>query len=600
MYKSRTIFLAQALVVFLFMVFLSGAQGAERETQTLKMNNGLEVLLTHDAEVHRSAAALSVGVGYYYDPEEKSGLAHYLEHMLFLGTKKFPEVGSYKKYLTENSGGANAYTSGNLTNYFFEVSHEGFDGALDRFSDFFKAPLFDKKYAEREVNAVNSEHDKNRLSDGWRGQYVKNLMSEKGHPLRKFGTGNKETLAGDNTSVLLEFYKKFYAASNMKLAILSNRPLKEQAALVEKYFNDIPNHKVVLPVIDSNFRKKLDGKYRLLKIKTIKDVRSLTIYFPTIRLHDHLESKPATIIGSLIGHEGKGSLLSLLKEEGLVLGLSAGGGQSHHDLSSFGINLSLTKKGVANYERVLELVFAYIKMLRQHGTEEYTYLENQVMAETDYKWKDPDEGMGFVAGRAGLMHDYPLEEVETLPYLFTKYDPQVYLKLLETLTPENSLVVLQTNSVEVNQSEPIYEAEYSLTEVDGAKFDKLSSSPVVEGLLYPAKNDFIPYNLELVKDVPHLVWDDDLAKVWFQFDNRFKQPRMFMQLRIETPLVYDSVKHSQVASLYNRMVQEGLNEIVYPIQLAGLSYSLGTEKKGMVLSIGGYSERVGDLLRLVT
>ena len=52
-----------------------------------------------DPDVHRSAAALSVGVGHLSDPIEKQGLAHYLEHMLFLGTKKYPEVGLFKKYL---------------------------------------------------------------------------------------------------------------------------------------------------------------------------------------------------------------------------------------------------------------------------------------------------------------------------------------------------------------------------------------------------------------------------------------------------------------------------------------------------------------------
>ena len=141
--------------------------------------------------MHRSAAALAVGVGHLYDPKEKQGLAHYLEHMLFLGTQKYPEVGSYKKYLDEHSGASNAYTSGNITNYFFQVSHDGFDEALDRFSDFFKAHLFDKQYAAREVKAVNNEHEKNKLNDGWRGNFVANLMSEPGHPLKQFGTGQK-------------------------------------------------------------------------------------------------------------------------------------------------------------------------------------------------------------------------------------------------------------------------------------------------------------------------------------------------------------------------------------------------------------------------
>ena len=136
----------KAILVFiisliLFISIAEAVKGDKRIIKTFTLENGLDVFLVSDPDVHRSAAALAVGVGHLYDPKEKQGLAHYLEHMLFLGTQKYPEVGSYKKYLDEHSGASNAYTSGNITNYFFQVSHDGFDEALDRFSDFFKAPL---------------------------------------------------------------------------------------------------------------------------------------------------------------------------------------------------------------------------------------------------------------------------------------------------------------------------------------------------------------------------------------------------------------------------------------------------------------------------
>ncbi|MCH8158027.1 MAG: insulinase family protein, partial [Nitrospinae bacterium] len=586
------------LVLFLFS-FLSSAEAAERENKTLVLDNGLAAWLIYDPDVHRSAASLSVGTGQLYDPQEKMGLAHYLEHMLFLGTKKYPDVEDFKKFLNENSGGSNAYTAKALTNYFFEVSHGAFDGALDRFSQFFKAPLFDKKYAAREVNAVSSEHDKNMRSDGWRGSYVHDLTAEEGHPVRNFGTGNKDTLSGDNRAVLLDFYKKYYAAPNMKLVILSNRPLSEQVALARKYFGGIPSRSVTLPTIDPDFRKPLRDHYRLLKIKTIKDVRSLGVSFPTIMLKNHLESKPAALIGSVIGHEGKGSLLSKLKEEGLALGLSAGGGYSHPNINEFSVSVSLTQKGLKEYERILELIFAYIRMLKDEGSQRYTYDEEATMAEIDFKWKDPDEGAGFVSSRSALMHDYKLEDVETLPFLFKKYEPEAHRAILDTLTPENALVTLKNNSVATDRTEKFYGTEYSLTQVGGASFERLKNPPEVTGMFYPARNDFIPYGLTLVEEEPHLVWDDPMGKVWFQFDNRFKQPKAFLQLRIETPRVYDTVEHTMLAQLYDAALSEGLNELVYPIRLAGLSYSLGVQKKGIVFSIGGYSERIADLLPLV-
>ncbi|MBN4078309.1 insulinase family protein, partial [Nitrospina gracilis] len=86
----------------------------------------------------------------------------------------------------------------------------------------------------------------------------------------------------------------------------------------------------------------------------------------------------------------------------------------------------------------------------------------------------------------------------------------------------------------------------------------------------------------------------------FKYDQRFKQPKVYLTYQIETPHTYRSPKNLELAKLYEAAVREGLNELVYPIQMAGLSYSLSTGKKGVVLTIGGYSERIADLLKLVT
>ncbi len=588
-----------AILACMLLVVSPADAKRDRKTKTLILENGLAVYLMSDKDVTRSAAALSVGVGHIYDPMEKQGLAHYLEHMLFLGTEKYPDVEDYKKYLNANSGASNAYTSDDITNYFFQVSHGAFEGALDRFSQFFQAPLFNPKYAEREVHAVNSEFDKNRLQDGWRANHLAHQVTEPGHPMRKFGIGNKDTLAGDNRPALLDFYKKYYSAAIMKLAVLSNLSLAEQENLVRKSFSKIPNRPVKLPEIDPVFRKPLKDKYRLLKIKTIKDTRSLSLEFPTIRLFDLKESRPGNIVGSVIGHEGKGSLLSKLKEEGLALGLSAGGGYSHPNINTFDINISLTQKGEKEYERVLELVFSYLKMLRESKFQHYTFVQNQKMMEINHKWRELQEGMGYVAGQASLMQRYKLEDIETLPYLLMKEDQKNYMAILDTLRPENMLVALSTQHVETNKKEHFFGTEYSLEQVGGEKFSKLKNPGQVEGMHYPLENKFIPNDLILHNENPHLIRNDDIAQVYYQFDNRFEKPKVYLKFLIETPHVYDNPGNLARSKLYEAAIMEGLNEITYPISQAGLSYALSLEKKGVVLVVGGYSERVQDLLKLV-
>mmetsp|Transcript_19875 Transcript_19875/g.14317 ORF Transcript_19875/g.14317 Transcript_19875/m.14317 type:complete len:94 (-) Transcript_19875:2508-2789(-) len=88
--------------------------------------------------------------------------------MLFMGTEKYPEENDYSTYIKNNGGYDNAWTSLTDTNYHFECSNEGFEGALDRFAQFFIAPLLGDSSAEREMNAVDSEFNMSLQSDAWR------------------------------------------------------------------------------------------------------------------------------------------------------------------------------------------------------------------------------------------------------------------------------------------------------------------------------------------------------------------------------------------------------------------------------------------------
>jgi secreted Zn-dependent insulinase-like peptidase len=66
------------------------------------------------------------------DPFELPGLAHFCEHMLFLGTEKYPEESGFDKHVREHAGMANAYTDKDITNYYFDVAPDCFDSTLDR------------------------------------------------------------------------------------------------------------------------------------------------------------------------------------------------------------------------------------------------------------------------------------------------------------------------------------------------------------------------------------------------------------------------------------------------------------------------------------
>ncbi|KAH9857197.1 insulin-degrading enzyme [Lenzites betulinus] len=167
----------------------------DREYRVIRLDNGLQATLVHDAKADKAAASLDVAVGHLYDPDDMPGLAHFCEHLLFMGTEQYPKENEYSEYLAKNNGSSNAYTGTSNTNYYFNVSTAALPGALSRFAGFFHSPLFAPSCTVRELNAVDSEHKKNHQGDMWRIFQVNKHLSKEGHPWRKFGSGNKESLS---------------------------------------------------------------------------------------------------------------------------------------------------------------------------------------------------------------------------------------------------------------------------------------------------------------------------------------------------------------------------------------------------------------------
>ena len=138
----------------------------------IELDNGLKAILVSDETMKNSVVSVSVKVGSFSDPFETPGLAHFLEHMLFLGSKKYPAPDEYMSYLAKNGGFANAFVVSEATTYFFSIPSLSLSGALDRFSRFFIDPLFNENFVQRELNAVNAEYSIQLNNDFLKGYYV--------------------------------------------------------------------------------------------------------------------------------------------------------------------------------------------------------------------------------------------------------------------------------------------------------------------------------------------------------------------------------------------------------------------------------------------
>jgi insulysin len=315
------------------------------------------VVLIHDPLTDKASAAVDVNVGSFSDTDGMPGLAHAVEHLLFMGTEKYPVENAYDKFITACGGITNAFTTSTSTLYYFELSYPSstlsesknatpdnstvdwsaskekddspLQGALDRFGQFFIAPRFSEDSVDRELKAVDSEYKKNLQSDLWRLNQLDKALANPKHAYRRFSSGNWETLH-DNPLAhgvqirdeFMKFYHTNYSANLMKLVILGRESLDTLEKWTKDVFATVPNK--------SLGRKRWDmpiySENELLTVtfaKTVLELRSLEIQFAYRDEQVFYESKPSTYLSHLIGHGGPGSIQAYIRAKGWANSLSA-------------------------------------------------------------------------------------------------------------------------------------------------------------------------------------------------------------------------------------------------------------------------------------
>ncbi len=574
------------------------AAGDLSAVRHLVLANGIKVLLWSDPKLNVSSVALAVAAGSLADPPQRQGLAHFLEHMLFLGTEKYPDAGDFDAYLRRNSGMNNAYTAEDRTNYHLEIRHEAFEGALDRFAQFFIAPLFDARYTEREMNAVASEHQKNLENDLWRQQQLDTLAYAPGHPARHFGTGSKATLAGVTRDELLAFYRSHYSANRMTLVLTGAAGLDQLEHWARQYFDAVPNRELAPLVYPSDYLPPQPA-LRLLRMEPIKDLRQLSLEFPLPGLLDGWRSKSAELLGYVLGGEGPGSLLAQLKAEGLATGLAAGTSSATRQYGSLELQVSLTPQGLQQVPRVMALVFASVKLLRDQGLPPTLFAERRTLAQLDERYRDKGEGAGLATGLANLVMDYPLEVAERVPFLWLQPDPAGLRALIDRIRPDNMLATLVAKGQPTDQVEPIYGTRYSYSIDPGPAYTALLQPPAVPGLALPGPNPFVPARTSLLALQPAQLIDEPALSLYFAQDNEFQRPQSALLLRQRLPRSLASLRTATLLPFYEACVRETLNETTYRAAEAGQRFVFSASLEGVLLGVEGWDEASGRLLDAV-
>ncbi len=203
-------------------------------------------LVSTSSGLKKSAAGLCVGVGSFSDPEDLPGLAHFLEHMVFMGSDKYPDENSFDDFIQLHGGSDNASTDCETTVFYFDAQRKFFREALDRFAQFFVSPLMKRQTMQREREAVDSEFEMALPSDYNRRQQIFGALASDGHPMAKFMWGNTASLTDDGkmsdeavNKRLHEFKDRHYSAGSMTLTVQSQEELDTLEQWVKESFSKV-------------------------------------------------------------------------------------------------------------------------------------------------------------------------------------------------------------------------------------------------------------------------------------------------------------------------------------------------------------------------
>lgn len=587
---------------------------SERRNLKIKLDNGLEALLISDSHTDHSGAMLSVKTGSWDNPDAFPGLAHYVEHMLFMGTKHYPDVADFSNFIAEHGGETNAFTANDFTSFMFSCDNAAFSVALQRFAYFFKEPLFSASAFRRELHAVDQEFAKNSLEDDFRLEEVLQQLANPAHPYSRFIAGNLHSLKNLKREQMIEWYQAHYSADLMRLVIISDLDLEQLTQLTVTHFQGIPTHQH--PKADKEkpiFRTQDVGK--MIYIPPLQASNKLVMLWemPATFARDK-DSKPEAIVCQLLGAEDSKSLLSALRQAGWAEALECNfehiGGLNY----ILSLDIQLSNRGVQEVNDVISMIFAAISLFRQQGNDIKLFTEIKQLASMGYRYQARKDVFSELELHAALINEESLETYPEKAFIADEFNSSAVQAVFDRLTPSNSLIaVIASSSLTgiqggVDVETPYMQVPYAVRMIPADLMARWSEAKNDVGIATPSANVFIPSDFTLVQErsktsrpilpQPTKVIDRASGVLYYCADDRYFLPSVSLMWQIKTPEV-DSGNPVKcvLAELYVEAFKDVLRNTSYVASLAGLDNEIVADDFGIKFSLHGYKDKAPILFK---
>lgn len=574
----------------------------DRKTIRLKLDNGLSVFIVSDKSIDKSSAALCVKAGSWQDPENYAGMAHFTEHMLFMGSYTYPGENAFMNFIWDHGGCPNAYTACDRTVYGFSINNDAFTEGLNRFAHFFIDPIIPPSGMARELHAVDQEYAKNIENDGWRKYMIEKAIANPKHPHRGFSTGNSKTLGHIPQEEMLKWIEGHYSANIMHLFVYSPMELEQLQKVVVEKFSKIPNRNIE-PFTQTEEVFSEDQKGKIVFIKPVKDLQLVSISWELPKEFNNDSSQSAELLAYTFTRGSNKSLLQLLKNENLAIDLDADVERIGDSTSFFQLEVSLTNEGIRNYKRVYELCFEALKTYKKTHIPDYLYKERKKMKRINYEYQSKTDAFDYAMRSADKMADenlatYPAKRI--VPKEFNKGKTE---RLLDYLTYENASIYVLTDPKKINisldQKEKWLGGQYTIKPLP-KHLDIVAN----EFIALPEPNSFIPSTLELQNKQKPLNMPTEISRsqkdqAYFYPDTFYQVPEVSYLLQFQSPYIEQSPLASCMIDLWICTCYDHLTSTLLSAQDAGLSASISKDKSYINIAVNGFSDKADLLLQEV-
>ncbi|KAH9411468.1 insulinase [Ordospora pajunii] len=443
------------------------------EYEYMELSNGIRAIVASDPALDKCSCAVSVKVGSFSDPEYAQGLAHFLEHMLFMGTEEYPGEDEFDCFLNQNNGSFNAITWGEVTEYFFDISPNAFEEGVYRLADFFKAPLLRQDAVEREVSAVNAEFMNGLNRDVWRIQRMIERLSNDEEPLKNFSVGNYDTLRHEGIwEEARAFWAKHYSSEKICVVMYGNQSIGEMTRYLSRFegvqrrtISEASGSTKEPSIKQEEKRSVFKDEYlnRWIKIQPVADVKKVMVTITVPSGYKMFRKNPYGYVLGMLERSDERGFVCGVKDRGLVLSVDVEV-QDYSDYSLFVVSMFVSEEGGRRMKEVLEGFVQYLKGMKV-SEEEYEELRRR--NERVFRYSERQEMTDQVSNLVRSMQFYPVENALNNGYCFEGFDEEEIRGVVLRMCDVSQWLVFDVQKDEeekYRETEEIYGIKYDVGE----------------------------------------------------------------------------------------------------------------------------------------